>query len=154
MSIPAFQPPAGWTRIESIDLHTAGEPLRVITGGWPDIPGATILERRRHAREHHDALRRTVMWEPRGHADMYGCIITPPVSPGADFGVLFLHNEGYSSMCGHGIIAVTTVAVETGMIKAVAPETVVRIDTPAGLVTAHARLGRLADLDFKGIHLP
>jgi proline racemase len=80
------------------------------------------------------------MWEPRGHADMYGCIITPPVTTTADFGVLFLHNAGYSSMCGHGIIGVTTVAIETGLIEAVEPVTTVRIDAPAGLVTAHARL--------------
>ncbi|MCI0488295.1 MAG: proline racemase family protein, partial [Blastocatellia bacterium] len=76
----------------------------------------------------------------RGHADMYGCIITPPVSPEADLGILFIHNEGYSTMCGHGIIGITTVALETGMFEMRAPETTLRIDTPAGLVTAHARV--------------
>jgi trans-L-3-hydroxyproline dehydratase len=80
------------------------------------------------------------MWEPRGHADMYGCLVTPPVSPQADIGVLFLHNEGYSTMCGHGIIAITKVVLETGYLPMQEPETIVRIDTPAGLVTAHARV--------------
>jgi trans-L-3-hydroxyproline dehydratase len=84
---------------------------------------------------------------------MYGCIITPPVSPTADFGVLFLHNAGYSSMCGHGIIGVTTVAIETGMIAAVEPTTTVRIDAPAGLVTAHARVekGRVKEVFFHNV---
>ena len=96
----AFQPPADWTRIDTIDVHTAGEPLRVITGGWPDIPGTTILDRRRYAREHQDTLRRAVIWEPRGHADMYGCLVLPPATDDGDAGVLFLHNEGWSTMCG------------------------------------------------------
>src|SRR5262249_17270228 len=81
-----------------------------------------------------------LMWEPRGHADMYGCIITPPESPQSDFGILFIHNEGYSTMCGHGIIGITTVVLETGMLPMTEPETVIRIDSPAGLVTAHARV--------------
>jgi proline racemase len=93
------------------------------------------------------------MWEPRGHADMYGCIITQPVTSNADFGVLFIHNEGWSTMCGHGIIAVTKVALETGMLAAEAPETVVRIDTPAGLVTATARIddGRVSSVRFANV---
>jgi trans-L-3-hydroxyproline dehydratase len=135
-------PPSHWHRITTIDAHTAGEPLRIITSGYPELPGKTILERRRYALEHFDYLRKALMWEPRGHADMYGCIITPPASPSADFGVLFLHNEGYSSMCGHGIIAVTKVAVETGLIPLAQPVTVVRIDSPAGLITAHAMISR------------
>ncbi|MCK7505975.1 MAG: proline racemase family protein [Desulfobacterales bacterium] len=68
-------------------------------------------------KEHHDRLRTALMWEPRGHADMYGCIVTPPVSPGADIGILFMHNEGYSTMCGHGIIAITKVVLETGLVS-------------------------------------
>jgi trans-L-3-hydroxyproline dehydratase len=135
-----WMPPDHWRTITTIDAHTGGEPFRIITGGLPEVKGDTILQRRRFATEHLDHLRTALMWEPRGHADMYGCIITPPQSPEADFGVLFLHNAGYSSMCGHGIIAVTTVAIETGMIPAVEPLTVVRIDAPAGLITAHARL--------------
>jgi trans-L-3-hydroxyproline dehydratase len=135
-----WTPPEHWLKITTIDAHTEGEPFRVIVGGFPDIPGETILERRRHVMETLDHLRRALMWEPRGHADMYGCIVTPPVSEQSDLGVLFMHNEGYSTMCGHGIIGITTVALETGLLPMRPPETTVRIDTPAGLVTAHARI--------------
>jgi proline racemase len=134
-----WTPPQDWLKITSIDAHTGGEPFRVITGGFPELPGETILERRRYAKEQLDHLRTTLMYEPRGHADMYGCLITPPVTPGADLGILFMHNEGFSTMCGHGIIGVTKVALETGMLPLTAPETTIKIDTPAGLVTAHAR---------------
>ena len=126
--------------ITTLDAHTAGEPLRIITGGLPDLPGATILERRRYMREHFDEVRRALMWEPRGHYDMYGCVVTPPVSPTADIGVLFLHNEGYSTMCGHGIIALVTALIETGALPARGPQTPVNVDTPAGLVRAVAHL--------------
>ncbi len=134
-----WNPPADWTRVTTIDAHAAGEPLRVVTGGFPPIPGETILAKRRHVREHLDHLRRALMWEPRGHADMYGCLLTEPVTPGADLGVLFMHNEGYSTMCGHGIIGLATVVLEAGMLPATGEETVIRMDTPAGLVTARAR---------------
>ena len=139
--IQKWTPPENCQRITAIDAHTGGEPFRVITGGLPDLRGDTILARRRYARQHLDRLRKMLMWEPRGHADMYGCILTPPVSPEADVGVLFIHNEGYSTMCGHGIIALTTVLVETRSVPVNAPETTIRIDTPAGLVVAHARVG-------------
>jgi len=131
-----WTPPEDWIKITTIDAHTAGEPFRVITGGFPELPGETILERRRYAQEHLDHLRTALMWEPRGHADMYGCIVTAPVSAEADIGILFLHNEGYSTMCGHGIIGIVKVALETGMLPMHAPETEVKIDTPAGLVTS------------------
>jgi trans-L-3-hydroxyproline dehydratase len=135
-----WKPPKDWMRITAIDAHTGGEPFRVITGGFPELSGGNILERRRWVKEHHDRLRTALMWEPRGHADMYGCILTPPVSPEADFGILFMHNEGYSTMCGHGIIAITKVVLETGLLPMKAPETTVHIDSPAGLVSAHARV--------------
>ncbi len=138
--IDDWTPPRSWVRITSVDAHTGGEPLRVFTGGMPELPGDTILDRRRHLMEHYDHLRTSTMWEPRGHREMYGCILTSPVSEGADLGVLFLHNEGYSTMCGHGIIGVVTVALETGMLEVSEPETTLRIDTPAGLVTASARI--------------
>ena len=133
-----WRPPEKMLRIITIDAHTAGEPLRVIFDGFPELKGDTILERRRYAREKYDNIRKALMWEPRGHADMYGCIVTPAVSAVADFGALFIHNEGFSTMCGHGIIAVTTVMIECGFLPMESPETVVRIDTPAGLVTAFA----------------
>jgi len=120
-----------------VDAHAAGEPLRVVTEGVEPIPGGSILEKRRFAREHLDGLRRALMFEPRGHADMYGALVTDPVTPDGDCGVLFMHNEGWSTMCGHGIIGLVTVALETGMLKR---REVVKLDTPAGRVTAHATL--------------
>ncbi|MCJ7806925.1 MAG: proline racemase family protein [Clostridia bacterium] len=131
--------PEHWHQIIAIDAHTGGEPLRIYTEGYPEPPGSTILAKRRYALENLDYLRTATMWEPRGHADMYGCLITKPVTTDGDFGVLFLHNEGYSSMCGHGIIAVTKVALETGLIRKQGDHQQVRIDTPAGRVTATAR---------------
>ena len=148
-----WEPPSDWPRVRTVDAHTEGEPFRVVVSGLPDVPGGTMLERRRWARQHLDHLRTGLMWEPRGHADMYGCILTPPVSGEADFGVLFLHNEGFSTMCGHGIIGVTTVAVATGMLPATEPETTVRIDTPAGLVVSKAavRDGRVREVKFQNV---
>jgi trans-L-3-hydroxyproline dehydratase len=138
--IQNWSPPASWQKITVIDAHTAGEPLRIVTGGFPSLEGKTLLEKRRFTKKNHDYLRTALMWEPRGHADMYGCIVTEPVSPDADFGVLFTHNEGFSTMCGHGIIAVTKVALQTGLIDKKKSETPIRIDSPAGLITAHARI--------------
>lgn len=139
-STPEWKAPQNWQKVKTIDAHTAGEPLRIILSGFPLIGGKTILEKRRFTKQNYDYLRTTLMWEPRGHSDMYGCIITPPVTPHADFGVLFIHNAGFSTMCGHGIIAVTKVAIITGLIKKEEPVTTVRIDSPAGLITAYARV--------------
>ena len=135
-----WNPPADWQTIDTIDAHTEGEPLRIILNGFPDLPKVNILEKRQYIKKNLDHLRKALMWEPRGHADMYGCIITPPVLPNSDFGVIFTHNEGYSTMCGHGIIAVTTAVLETGLIEMTSPLTTIKIDTPAGLVTANARI--------------
>jgi len=129
------------TVITTLDAHAAGEPLRIITGGLPETQGTTILERRRYMLEHLDYIRRALMWEPRGHYNMYGCVITEPVSSEADIGVLFMHNEGYSTMCGHGIIALVTVLLETGTFPAKGQLTPINLDTPAGLVRATAFLG-------------
>lgn len=120
----------------TIDAHAAGEPLRIVTAGAPRIPGATILEKRRWAKENMDHVRRALILEPRGHADMYGCYVTEPVTPEAHMGVIFMHNEGYSTMCGHGIIALATVAVAHGLVPRVEPETRVGIDSPAGFIEA------------------
>ncbi|NGQ97437.1 proline racemase family protein [Brevibacillus sp. SYP-B805] len=126
----------------TIDAHTGGEPLRIITGGLPPLKGETMLERRAYFGEHLDHIRRVLMHEPRGHHGMYGCVITPPVSPDADFGVLFMHNEGLSTMCGHGIIAVVKAALETGYLprKGQGEQERVVIDSPAGKIIAHARM--------------
>ena len=101
---------------ETIDAHTAGEPLRLIVSGFPPVKGKTILEQREYVRKNHDRLRRALMLEPRGHADMYGALLTPPEHEGSQAGVLFMHNEGYSTMCGHGVIAVTKIALERNLI--------------------------------------
>ena len=152
-------PPEGWKRVLTVDAHTEGEPLRVIFDGFPELSGESILERRREARAYHDDLRRALMWEPRGHADMYGCIVGPPVTSEADIGVLFIHNDGFSTMCGHGIIGVTTVLVDCGLLPSHpeeepgGPERVVGIDTPAGFVraTAHMIDGRVARVSFVNV---
>ena len=125
--------------IQTIDTHTAGEPLRIILNGFPNLRGKSVLEQRKYAYKYHDNIRRALMWEPRGHADMYGCLVNPSVTDEADFSVLFMHNEGFSTMCGHGIIGVTTAMLECGIMPMKSPETTVKIDTPAGLVTAIAR---------------
>ncbi len=140
-------------RLTVIDAHTAGEPLRVVTGGYPALEGDTMLEKRRCARERHDHLRCLLMHEPRGHADMYGCVLTPPVTADGDVGVLFLHNEGYSTMCGHGIIGLVKVGIDCGLLDITGDDPVVRIDTPAGRVTATARVsgGRVVDVSFRNV---
>jgi len=127
-----WKPPEHWTRITTIDMHTGGEPLRVIVDGLPPIEGRNVLEKRRYFREHYDYLRTGLMWEPRGHADMYGAVITP--SADADFDVFFLHNEGYSTMCGHAIIALTKLVVETHLVD----KNEVIFNVPAGRIQARA----------------
>lgn len=129
-------------RITAIDVHVAGEPLRVVIQGIPEPEGDTILRKRRFCQEHYDHLRKVVMWEPRGHADMYGCLLVSPSHPEADYGVLFFHNEGYSTMCGHGIIGLVTVLLHQGLHPKSEPATIIRFDTPSGLVTAKASIKR------------
>ena len=126
-------------KLRTIDAHTAGEPLRLIVEGWPAPKGRTILEKRAWARQHQDHLRRALMWEPRGHFDMYGALLTEPERPDSDAGVLFMHNEGFSTMCGHGVIAVVTIALERGLITPRAEGTIV-LDSPAGQILARAEV--------------
>ena len=137
----------------TIDAHAAGEPLRIITAGVPPLPGATLLERRRVLARDHDDIRRVLLFEPRGHADMYGAVLTPPATPGADYGVIFLTNEGYSTMCGHGIIALTAALIETGTFPVGGDAATIIYDTPAGVVRAEATLnsGRVAEVAFRNV---
>ncbi len=139
--------------MHTCEMHTGGEPVRIVTRGYPDIPGATILDKRRHARERLDHLRRFLMHEPRGHNDMYGVIPVEPDHPDADLAVLFCHNEGYSTMCGHATIAVARWAVDTGLVPAREPRTRVRVQCPCGLVTAHVRVqgGRTGLVHFESV---
>ena len=140
-------------RITTIDVHVAGEPLRVITSGFPDPEGTTILQKRQFCLTHRDHLRRALMLEPRGHQDMYGCLLVTPTDDKADFGVLFMHNEGYSTMCGHGIIGLVTVMLEQGLFPIAGPETTVHLETPSGLVTAKASIhkGRVQSVAFQNV---
>ena len=149
----SWDAPPRFARLRYLDAHTGGEPLRVLLDGPAEIPGATQSERRLWAVEHLDALRRATMLEPRGHADMYGCLLTPPVDDGADFGVLFLHNEGFSTMCGHGIVAIVTVVLETGLLTARSWPAEVVVDTPAGRVRARAEgsAKRVRSVSFRSV---
>ena len=122
--------------IQTVEMHTGGEPVRLVVGGYPPIPGATILAKRRHAQAHLDHLRRLLMFEPRGHFDMYGVLPVEPDLPGADLAVLFIHNEGYSTMCGHAVIALGRWAVDQGIVSRKEGETRIAIQCPCGLVEA------------------
>ncbi|MER7110879.1 proline racemase family protein [Streptomyces sp. NPDC000229] len=124
----------------AVDSHTEGMPTRVITGGIGTVPGATMAERRRYFIDHLDHVRTLLMYEPRGHAAMSGAVLQPPTRPDADYGVLFIEVSGLLPMCGHGTIGVATVLVETGMVPVTEPVTTVRLDTPAGLVSADVRV--------------
>ncbi len=128
--------------VRTVDYHTGGEPFRIVTGGIPDLVGRTVLERRRWAGEHLDDVRRLLVNEPRGHADMYGAFVTPPNDDWADLGVVFFHNEGYSTACGHGTIALVTWAVETGRVASTpdASSVTVTVDVPSGRLACMARL--------------
>jgi proline racemase len=140
-------------RVETVDYHTGGEPFRIVTGGVPALEGATVLERRRFAREHLDHVRRLLVFEPRGHADMYGCHVVPPDDAGADLGVVFFHNEGYSTACGHGTIALVTWAVDSGVVERREGETHVVVDVPSGRVETWATVegGRVRSVRFRNV---
>src|SRR3954452_5486226 len=126
--------------LKTIDAHAAGEPLRLIVAGFPSPRGTTMLAKREWVRTHADHLRRALMLEPRGHADMYGAILPEPVTPGSHAGVLFMHNEGYSTMCGHGVIAVTTMALERGLLMPGGDGATIVYDAPAGTIRARAKI--------------
>lgn len=146
-------PPEDWLEISVLDAHTGGEPLRIILNGLPEMKGDTILARRNYMKENYDHLRRALMFEPRGHADQYGAVVMPPCTQGTDFSVLFIHNEGYSTMCGHAIIALTTVMLETGAIEMQYPETMLKIEVPSGIVTSYAECknGKVTNVRFHNV---
>jgi len=122
--------------ITAIDAHTEGNPERVVVAGIPVIPGESMLEKANFVRENLDHLRTLMVYEPRGHSNMYASLIIPPVDSRADFGVIFMENGGYPTMCGHGTISICTVLVEAGYVEAIEPFTQIVLDTPAGLVYA------------------
>jgi proline racemase len=137
----------------AVDSHTEGMPTRVITGGVGTIPGSTMLERKLHFERHMDDLRLLLMREPRGHRAMSGAILQPALIPEADWGVVFIEVSGCLPMCGHGTIGVATVLVETGRVDVREPETVVRLDTPAGLVEARVTVqaGRARSVALRNV---
>jgi len=145
-----FTPNPNWLQIKTIDMHTGGEPLRVIVDGFPELKGNSVLENRRYCKENYDELRTALMFEPRGHADMYGCILLPPNDSEGDFGIIFLHNEGYSTMCGHAIIAISTLAVEMNWITIQEGDNTIKIDAPCGRITsfAHVKNGKVTGVRF------
>ena len=126
--------------ISAVDSHTEGMPTRVVTGWVPPVPGQSMAQRRHYFAEHLDELRQFLVNEPRGHPAMSGAILQPPLHPDADWGVLFVEVSGLLPMCGHGTIGVATVLAETGMVPVTEPETIVRLDTPAGLVEARVAM--------------
>ncbi|QPC88572.1 proline racemase [Mesorhizobium sp. NBSH29] len=134
-------------------MHTGGEPVRIVISGYPPVLGNTILEKRIYARETLDHLRKILIFEPRGHYDMYGALLVEPSLPGADLAVLFLHNEGYSTMCGHAVIALGRYAVDHGIVAAVEPITTVNIECPCGMVIASVAVeaGRAGAVSFESV---
>lgn len=147
--------PGGWAQaVETVDYHTAGEPFRIVTAGVPPALGATVIERRDYALRHLDQYRRLLVFEPRGHADMYGCFVVPADDDGARLGVLFFHNAGFSTACGHGTIALATWAADTRLVVSDgAAQTAVAIDVPSGRVQARIRWedGRAGAVVFRNV---
>lgn len=139
--------------ITTTDMHTGGEPVRIVTSGYPRIEGKTILDKRAWTREHVDHLRHLIIFEPRGHFDMYGVILVEPSLPGADLAVLFIHNEGYSTMCGHAVIALGRWAVDTGIVAAQESVTQVNIECPCGMVVASVEVkdGKAGAVSFESV---
>lgn len=141
--------------ISTIDSHTAGECTRVVTGGIESIPGKTMAEKKTYFKDHLDNLRKTLMQEPRGSADLVGAILTDPVSHGSDYGVLFIDSLGFEGMCGHGTIGLVTTLIETGQIEVVQPVTQIKLDTLTGVVNARARIdGRGCVEDVTVMNVP
>jgi proline racemase len=146
-------PAAPLTAVRTVDYHTGGEPFRIVTGGVEPLRGSTVLERRRDALERLDHVRRLLVFEPRGHADMYGCHVVPPNDDGADLGVVFFHNAGYSTACGHGTIALVTWALDEGVLERREGQNRVVVDVPSGRIEAWAevREGRVRRVTFRNV---
>jgi proline racemase/trans-L-3-hydroxyproline dehydratase len=140
--------------ISVIDTHAAGEPTRIVLSGLPPIPGPTMAAKKHFMAEQLDHFRTLLMHEPRGHRDMFGAILTPPTTPQAHYGVLFMDNGGYLDMCGHGIISVTTALINMGMMPPTPPITTVVFDTPAGVVESRATIRGQHVMDVSVANVP
>ncbi len=145
--------PSHGLKIETIDAHVGGQPLRLVLSGFPEPRGATMIDKCRYAAQNYDHLRGAILLEPRGHPDMYACILTPPQRHDSHFGALFMHRSGISPMSGHGIIAVATLCLEAGLVEMKAPETRLKFDTPAGMVRAYASVddNRVRSVFFENV---
>jgi trans-L-3-hydroxyproline dehydratase len=145
--------PDAATRIETIEMHTGGEPVRIVTAGYPAIEGKTLLEKRRFAREELDRFRRLIIFEPRGHYDMYGVLPVAPDHPEAHMAVLFIHNEGYSTMCGHATIALGRYAVDQGIVKPEGDVARLNLQCPCGLVRVKVAMeaGKAGTVGFTSV---
>jgi proline racemase len=139
--------------ISAVDYHTAGEPFRIVTGGVESPRGETILDKRRDALERLDFVRRLLVHEPRGHADMYGCHVVEPDDAHADLGVVFFHNAGYSTACGHGTIALVTWALDSGVLERREGENHVVVDVPSGRIETWALVedDRVRSVRFRNV---
>jgi proline racemase len=139
--------------ISTVDTHTEGQATRIITGGLRHLPGGSVAAKMQFFKEELDFLRLALISEPRGHKDMYGCILTPPTVEGADYGMFFMDNAGYMNMCGHATIGVSTALVELGMVSVVEPVTPIVFETAVGIVTAsvHVKQGRPRSVSFRNV---
>jgi proline racemase len=139
--------------IQTVDSHTEGNATRVVTGGYPIPPGATLLEKRRWLWQHDDGLRRMLNFEPRGNGMMCSVLLLPPLGDDTDFAVIIMEQDEYVPMCGHCIIGTATTVVATGMVAAVEPFTTVRFETPAGAVTCEVevRESRVGPVSFTNV---
>jgi proline racemase len=139
--------------IRAVDYHTGGEPFRIVTDGVEAPRGGTILDKRRSALERLDHVRRLLVYEPRGHADMYGCFVVEPDDDRADLGVVFFHNAGYSTACGHGTIALVTWALDEGIVERSEGENHVVVDVPSGRLDTWARVenGQVRSVRFRNV---
>lgn len=140
--------------VKTIDSHTMGEPTRIIYEGFPTLQGSTMMEKKRDVMIRWDFLRCALMLEPRGHRDMFGALLTEPIDPRADFGVIFMESGGYLNMCGHGSMGVCAMAVETGLVAVQEPYTDITLETPSGLVSGCVRVENGRAMEVSILNVP
>ncbi len=140
-------------RIGIVDCHTEGEPCRIVTSGIPELVGNSVAEKRDFFKARHDHLRRFLLFEPRGHRDMFGAVITEPHHPDADIGAFFMETGGYLNMCGHATIAIVAALLKCNIIQPTEPVTQINIDTPAGLIRTRTSSvdGGVRDVTFENV---
>ena len=138
--------------VETIDTHTLGEPTRIVLAGFPALRGKTLADQSKDLLRRHGDIRRALMWEPRGHAVMFGAVVVPPADPAADLGLVFMDGGGAVQMCVHGTMGAVTALVETGRLRT-GRDGVVAVDTPAGTVRARIRRakGRVESVELEGV---